>query len=176
MDIPMTRLAHMSDRMFEAIDSNNADYICWEDMARLADTYQHVFEVPETDRRAQALKACYRMYWMELLRHAGGIDRLDKDHFRLGNYAASVDTSRFNLTDGLTSAIFDVIDLDATGKITRDDFEQHFRIWCNGAPDSSLYDRLDVDADGYLTRQAFIRAMRELYFAANFENLLTTAF
>lgn len=69
------------------------------------------------------------MYWMELLRHADGNERLSREQFVHANRAASVDTSRFNMVEGIPHAVFDVMDTDGDNTIDKTEFKQFLQVW-----------------------------------------------
>ncbi|PZH13354.1 calcium-binding protein [Streptomyces sp. NTH33] len=156
------------DAMFNATDSDGDGYVDWSDYQRIIDRYLSAYNISREDRRAQALTAMYQMYWMELLRHADGTGRLDKEQYHHANRAASVDISRFNMVEGLSHAIFDVMDIDGGNTISKDEFQRYLKVWDITSPDAvEAFHEMDLDGDGTISRHEFIRAVREFFYSPN---------
>ncbi|WP_256220676.1 EF-hand domain-containing protein [Streptomyces sp. CC53] len=110
------------------------------------------------------------MQWFELLRHADGADRLSKEQFQTAIRAVSVDTSRFNMVEGVPHAIFDIMDTDGDNTISKAEFKKYLDVW--GITDPGAMDtfhELDLDGDGEISRQEFIRAVREFFYSQDLE-------
>ncbi|MEV1010098.1 EF-hand domain-containing protein [Streptomyces sp. NPDC049881] len=156
------------DRMFTAVDSDGDGFADWSDFQRIVDRFLTGYGIAKEDRRARALTAGYQMYWLELLRHADGKDRLSREQFIETHRLASVDTSRFNLVEGLSHAVFDVMDSDGDNGIGRSEFQQYLTVWGIAHPDAvDTFDRLDLDGDGCVSRQEFLRATREFHYSSD---------
>ncbi|MFB9907743.1 EF-hand domain-containing protein [Allokutzneria oryzae] len=155
-------------RTFDALDANKDGHLEWPDYQTLIDRYLAAYGLDKNDRRSRALHACYQMQWMELLRHAGVKgDRLTKDEFVAATRQASLDTSRLNVVEGGSHAIFDVVDADEDNEITGDEFARLLAdVWkVTSLEAMETFDQLDSDGDGCISRQEFIRAVREYYYA-----------
>jgi Ca2+-binding EF-hand superfamily protein len=158
------------DQLFNATDANSDGHVEWSDYQRLIDRYLSSYKIDKNDRRAHALTAAYQMSWMELLRHADGKDRLNKAQFQHANRAASVDTSRFNMVEGVAHAVFDIMDTDGDNTISKAEFKQYLDVWGVSAPDAmDTFARLDTDGDGCISRQEFIRAVREFFYSSDLD-------
>jgi Ca2+-binding EF-hand superfamily protein len=155
------------NRMFQAVDGNGDGYAEWNDFDRIAGRYLSAYKIAKDDRRALALRAAYQMYWMELLRHADvPADRLTKEQFQQALRALVVDTSRFNMVEGASHAVFDIMDVDGDNVISKSEFKQYLNAWDVTDPSAmDMFSMLDTDGDGYISRQEFIRATREFYYS-----------
>jgi Ca2+-binding EF-hand superfamily protein len=150
-------------KLFEALDADGDGYLEWGDYHRLAGRYASGYGLSDDDRRIRALTVCYQMLWHELLRHAQ-IDgtRLGRDQFVIALRCAMVDTSRFNLMEGVPHAVFDVIDADGAHTIGREDYARLLKVLDLTAPGAmDRFMLLDADGDGRVSRQEFIRSVRE---------------
>lgn len=150
---------------FDTLDANNDGHLDWSDYQALIDRYVQTYKVGKDDRRTRALEAFCQMYWLELLRHAGvqGNRPLTRDQFITANRLATIDTSRLNVVEGAGNVIFDFIDVDGDGEISKDEFARYLRdVWQIDAPDAmDTFTKLDTDGDGSISRQEFIRSARE---------------
>jgi Ca2+-binding EF-hand superfamily protein len=158
------------DQLFRATDTDGDGYVDWSDYQRLVDRYLTGYRIDKSDRRAQALLIAYQMQWAELLRHADGVNRLSKEQYHFASRAASVDTSRFNMVEGVPHAIFDIMDTDGDNTISKAEFKQFLDVW--GITDPGAMDtfaELDTDGDGSISRQEFIRAVREFFYSPDLE-------
>lgn len=153
------------EALFQATDTDNDGYVDWSDYQRIIDRYLSAYKINKQDRKAQSLTIAYQMYWTELLRHAGGNDRLDREQFAHANRAASVDTSRYNMMECIPHAIFDIADTDGDNTISKPEFKQFLDLlWGSKAPDAmDTFARLDTDGDGVISRHEYIRAIREFF-------------
>ncbi|KLL10664.1 calcium-binding protein [Protofrankia coriariae] len=152
--------------MFEATDTNNDGVIEWSDYERIVDRYVSGFGLDRDSREAQALRAAHLMYWFELRRHAGGNDRLDRDDYIAALHSLIVDTSRFNLVEGIPHAIFDVIDRNGDGGISKEEFSRYLQVWkIDPKTGLEVFNRLDIDGDGSISRHEFIRSWREFFYS-----------
>ncbi|MDX2395192.1 EF-hand domain-containing protein [Streptomyces sp. DK15] len=158
------------DQIFGATDTDNDGYVDWNDYQRLVDRYLNAYKIDKNDRRAHALLAVYQMQWMELLRHVDGVNRLSKEQYHQASRAASVDTSRFNMVEGVPHAIFDIMDVDGDNSISKGEFEQYLDVWNITDPSAmDTFAQLDTDGDGAISRQEFIRAVREFFYSLDLE-------
>ncbi|MFF9870049.1 EF-hand domain-containing protein [Streptomyces sp. NPDC013953] len=158
------------DQLFAATDTDSDGYVDWSDYQRLVERYLSTYKIDKSDRRAQALLISYQMQWAELLRHADGASRLSKEQYNFASRMASVDTSRFNMVEGIPHAIFDIMDTDGDNTISKVEFEQYLKVWDitdPGAMDTFVH--LDTDGDGEISRQEFIRAVREFFYSQDLE-------
>ncbi|GAA1321053.1 calcium binding protein CalD [Streptomyces sanglieri] len=154
------------DQLFGATDTDNDGYVDWSDYQRLVDRYLSTYKIDRNDRRAQALLISYQMQWAELLRHADGAERLSKEQFHFANRAASMDTSRFNMVEGIPHAIFDIMDVDGDNTISKHEFKKYLDVWNITDPSAmDTFAQLDTDGDGAISRQEFIRAFREFFYS-----------
>ncbi|WP_406349418.1 EF-hand domain-containing protein [Streptomyces sp. NBC_00144] len=156
------------DQLFAATDTDGDGYVDWNDYERLVDRYLSTYKIGKTDRRAQSLVVAYQMQWAELLRHADGVNRLSKEQFHLASRTASVDTSRFNMVEGVPHAIFDIMDTEGDNTISRAEFKKYLDVWNITDPSAmDTFNNLDSDGDGVISRQEFIRAVREFYYSSD---------
>lgn len=149
-------------QLFNAMDTNTDGYVEWADYQRLVDRYLTAFKIDKDQRKGQTLQVTYQMYWLELLRHADRSQRLSKDEYIAANRAASVDTSRFNMVEGVPHAIVDIMDIDDDNEITREEFAQFLKAWEITAPNAmDTFTALDTDGDGRISRQQYVQSVRE---------------
>jgi len=154
------------ERAFDTLDADRNGYLEWSDYQSLVDRYLTAYDLDRSDRRARGIQAFCQLYWVELLRHAGVEgDRLTKEQFVTANRLASIDTSRLNVVEGASHAIFDCVDADGDNQINRAEFERYLRdVWRIAATDAmESFAKLDADGDGRISRQEFIRSLREYY-------------
>ncbi|PRX99031.1 EF-hand domain-containing protein [Allonocardiopsis opalescens] len=156
-------------RLFDVIDSDHDHRVEWADYQRLVDRYLTGYALAPDSRKAVALRTAYRMAWTELLRHAGGPEpRLDRAEFIAALRTAVVDTSRFNLVEGLAHAVFDVLDADGGNTIGREEVIQLMDVLGVTTTDGlQVFSAMDADGDGNVSRQEFIRSAREFFYRAD---------
>ncbi|MYR41634.1 EF-hand domain-containing protein [Streptomyces sp. SID5910] len=158
------------DQLFTATDTDGDGYVDWSDHQRIVDRYVSGYKIDKSDRRAKALLISYQMQWTELLRHADGVNRLSREQYHLATRAASVDTSRFNMVEGVPHAIFDLMDTDEDNVIGKSEFKQYLEVWNVTDPSAmDAFAALDLDGDGVISRQEFIRAAREFFYSPDLE-------
>ncbi|MER7577894.1 EF-hand domain-containing protein [Streptomyces sp. NPDC126514] len=154
------------DQLFAAIDTDDDGHVDWNDYQRIVDRYLTAYKIDNSDRRAMGLVIAYQMQWAELLRHADGTARLSKEQFHFATRVASVDTSRFNMVEGVPHAIFDVMDVDGDNTISQAEFKKYLDVWGVTDPGAmQAFAELDTDGDGFISRQEFIRAVREFFYS-----------
>jgi Ca2+-binding EF-hand superfamily protein len=154
------------ERLFEATDSNRDGHVEWSDYERIVDLYLSKFKVDRNSSKAQALRATHMMFWTEVLRHGPGEDRLTKEEYLHAVRSAALDTSRFNLVEGVPNAIFDVIDRNDDGSIDKQEFARFLQVWEITDPAAmEVFTRLDADGDGTISRQEYIRSWREFFYS-----------
>ncbi|MFK0297563.1 EF-hand domain-containing protein [Streptomyces sp. NPDC090442] len=153
------------DRLFDAVDANHDGSIDWADYQRLLDRIATGYKPDKHDRRFQALRAAYQMYWCELLRHTGNASSLLlKDEFVIANRLASVDTSRFNLVEGIPQAVFDVVATKESHILGEEELVRLLKFLEVTSPEIiEQFMLLDTDGDGYITRQDCLRSAREFF-------------
>ncbi len=152
--------------LFTAIDNNSDGFVDWSDYDRLVNGYLDGFKVDRNSRKAHALHAVHQMFWCELVRHGDGKNRMAKDQFVKALQSLAVDTSRFNMIEGVPHAIFDVMDTDDDNEISKDEFKKHLEVWNITDPAAmDDFDRVDTDGDGYLSRQEYLRSWREFFYS-----------
>ncbi|GGX57854.1 EF-hand domain-containing protein [Streptomyces chartreusis] len=158
------------DQLFAATDTDGDGYVDWSDYQRLVDRYLSAYKIDKRDRWAQALLISYQMLWAELLRHADGVNRLSKEQYHFASRAVIVDTSRFNMVEGVPHAIFDIMDTDGDNTISQAEFKQFLDVWDITDPGAmDTFARLDTDGDGSISRAEFIRAVREFFYSSDLE-------
>ncbi|MEU7648343.1 EF-hand domain-containing protein [Streptomyces huasconensis] len=158
------------NRLFDVADTNADGYVEWADYERIIDRLLAAYKIDKSDRRAQTLRVAYQMYWMELLRHADGESRLSRDQYHLACRFAAVDTSRFNLVEGLPHALFDVMDTDGDDSVSQAEFKQYLEAWAIADPTAlEAFAKLDTDGDGFISRHEFIRAVREFFYSPDLD-------
>ncbi|MGB6165169.1 MAG: EF-hand domain-containing protein [Pseudonocardiaceae bacterium] len=152
------------EKLFNATDANNDGYVEWVDYQRIVDRYLAAFNIDKDERKGQTLQVTYQMYWLELLRHANRSQHLTKDEYIAANRAASVDTSRFNMVEGIPHAIVDIMDNDDDNEINKEEFAQFLQASGITAPHAmDRFAALDTDGDGRISRQEYVRSVREFF-------------
>ncbi len=158
------------EQAFNAMDTNNDGYLEWPDYQRLVDRYLNGYKIDKNGMKGQALQVAHQATWLEVQRHANGSPRLSKDEYIAAIRAASVDTSRFNVVEGLPHAIFDVMDTDDDNTISKDEFAKFLEVWEVTAPEAmDVFTRLDTDGDGSISRQEYIRSWREFFYSSDLD-------
>ncbi|WP_225830824.1 EF-hand domain-containing protein [Streptomyces sp. NK08204] len=158
--------------VFDALDVDRDGYVEWADYESLIDRHVEGYGLARNDRRVSALMAAYTMLWLEFLRHADAEgDRLGKDEYIAANRAASIDTSRMSMTEGVPHAVFDLIDADDDHQMSRSEFSRYVKdVWRITAPDAvDTFDALDTDGDGLISRNEFILAVRQFFFSPDLD-------
>ncbi|GAU71555.1 hypothetical protein SSP35_48_00080 [Streptomyces sp. NBRC 110611] len=153
-------------RLFDAVDTDHDGNISWADYRRLLDRLTTGYKPDTSDRRLQALHAAYQMYWCELLRHADSPSSLLlKEEFVAANQLASVDTSRFNLVEGIPQAVFDVADTNDDSTLDKEELARLLKFLEVTSPDTvDQFMGLDITRDGSITRQDCLRSAREFFY------------
>lgn len=158
------------ERTFHEMDANHDGYLDWSDYQQLADRYIQAYGLSKDDRRARALQTFCMVFWLELLRHANvDGDRLTQDQFVMANRLAVLDTSRLNVTESGAHAIFDIVDADGDGEITKEEFARFLRdVWKFQSPEAmDLFAKMDTDGDGAISRYEFLRVVREQFLSSD---------
>lgn len=166
MDTAPAAIAERFQKLFEALDSDNDGAITWDDYRRLVDRYMAGYALEAQDRRAQAVHTSYQMLWLELLRHASAHEaRLDRTAFVNAMHAASEDRSRFNMTEGVAEAVFDLLDTDDDGTISEAEYVRYAEVLGAASSDAQArFKGLDTDGDGHISREEFVLSAREYLF------------
>ncbi|WP_304451740.1 EF-hand domain-containing protein [Nocardiopsis sp. YSL2] len=163
---PSAAIAERFGRLFDTLDSDNDASITWDDYKRLVDRYVKGYSLDEGDRRTQAIQASYHMLWLELLRHSSAFQpSLDREAFVNALHAASEDRSRFNMTEGVAEAAFDLLDTDDDGRISEAEYVEYAEVL--GVAVDTAWERfkaLDTDGDGFISREEFVLSAREFLF------------
>ncbi|MFV2198305.1 EF-hand domain-containing protein [Nocardiopsis sp. LOL_012] len=163
---PSPAIAERFGRLFDALDTDRDEAVTWDDYQRLVDNYMSGYALEPDDRRAQAIYASYQMLWLELLRHGTRTGaRLDKGSFVTAMHLASEDRSRFNMTEGVAEAAFDLLDADDDGSISEAEYTAYAKVL--GAADENAlarFKQLDTDGDGTISRREFVLSAREYLF------------
>ena len=162
------RTANLADTKikseFDKLDLNHDGYLDWSDYETLIDRYKRTARVSDDDRRARALHAFYQMHWLELLRHAGvDGDRLSKDQFVAATRLATTDASRVNVAEVGGHVIFDLIDADGDGQISKDELARYLKgVWQIDQSDAMYsFAELDRNGDGVISRDEFVGGIHE---------------
>ncbi|ANZ13494.1 EF-hand domain-containing protein [Streptomyces noursei] len=153
--------------LFEAVDANRDGNIDWADYQRLLDRLAVGYKPDKRDRRFQALRATYQMYWYELLRHAGSTSSLlAKEEFVAANRMASMDTSRFNLVEGIPQAVFDVMDANDCKILGREELVRLLKLLeVTTSPETvDQFTGIGNDGNGYITREDCVRSARQFFY------------
>ena len=149
---------------FDKLDLNHDGYVDWSDYETLIERYKRTARVGSDDRRARALRAFYEMHWLELLRHAG-VDgnRLSKAQFVTATRLATTDTSRLNVAEVGAHVIFDLIDANGDGEISKDELSRYLQgVWQINESDAMYsFDALDLNRDSVISRDEFVTGIHE---------------
>jgi len=163
---PAEATAVRFSRLFDALDSDHDSSVTWADYQRLVESYVAGYGLDPQERKAQAVQASYQMLWLELLRHSGAeVARLDRERFVQAMHAAAEDRSRFNMTEGVAEAVFDLLDTDGDDSVSEAEFLHYARVL--GAEATDAADRfagLDTNGDGFINREEFVLSSREYLF------------
>ncbi|WP_017596663.1 EF-hand domain-containing protein [Nocardiopsis potens] len=160
-------------RLFDTLDSDGDGAIDWGDYQRLVDRCAQGYSLEAEDRTAQALRASYQMLWVELLRHSGlsGSRLPDREAFVRAMRAVAEDGSRFNATEGLADAVFDLLDEDGDGSISEAEYLRYAEVLGAAADTAQArFKALDTDGDGSIGREEFIQSAREFLFGDDTES------
>ncbi|MFE6692253.1 EF-hand domain-containing protein [Streptomyces sp. NPDC057743] len=153
--------------LFEAVDADHDGTIHWADYQRLFDRLAVGYKTDTAERRLQALQATYQMYWCELLRHADSTSPLlTKEEFVAVNRMASMDISRFNVVEGIPSAMFDVIVPDDSNILGMEELSRLLKLLEVTSPE--IAGRIpELGNDGCVTREDCVRSAREFFYTPN---------
>lgn len=157
-------------RRFDTLDADRDGYVEWDDHQRFVDRCLNAYGTGEEERKGIALQAIYKLQWSELLRHAEGDgDRLSKDEYVNAVRRAILDSSRFNMAEGVPHAVFDIMDTDEDDMISQEEFAKFLHeVWGVAAPEAmEVFTGLDADRDDRISRQEFLRSVREFYYSAD---------
>ncbi|CRK61960.1 Sarcoplasmic calcium-binding protein (SCP) [Alloactinosynnema sp. L-07] len=149
---------------FEKLDLNHDDHLDWSDYETLIGRYLQTARVSENDRRARALRAFYQLHWLELLRYAGVEgDRLSRNQFVAATRLATTDSSRLNVAEVGGHVIFDLIDTNGDGEISKDELANYLRgVWQIDPSDAAYsLEVLDRDGDQVISRSEFVSGINE---------------
>jgi Ca2+-binding EF-hand superfamily protein len=149
---------------FAKLDLNHDGYLDWSDYEVLVDRYRQTARVSEDDRRIKALRAFYQMHWLELLRHAGvDRDRLSKDQFIAATRQATSDTSRLDVTEVGGHVIFDLIDANGDGEISKEELTRYLQgVWQVDEAEAMYgFEALDRDKNQVISRDEFVSGIHE---------------
>ena len=154
------------DSEFDTLDFNHDGYIDWSDYETLIGRYIQTAQIREGDRRAQALRAFYQMYWGELLRHADvEAGRLSKDQFVDATRRATNDTSRVNFTECGGHVIFDLIDINGDDQISKEELTRHLQgVWRTEDHEvMNALTALDRDGNKVISRKEFVGGIHDYF-------------
>lgn len=153
------------ERSYAALAADPDGYVEWAHFRALVNRYLDTYGIDTTDRRAMALDLFIQAYWLELLRHADVPEpRLTREQYVKASLLAIADTSRLDMADGCGQVIFQVIDTDRDGAISRNDFRLflHRVLLIEAAPGAmDMFTALDTDQDDMITRDEFVGGIRE---------------
>jgi Ca2+-binding EF-hand superfamily protein len=149
-------------RQFCALDSDQDGYIDWSDYERMLQRYRNAYALEESDHKIQALRDGYAALWRELLHRVPDQQRLSAPQY----VAASQDvrSSQFDRAKHVSHAVFDIMDVDGDGEITREEFSRLLEVWGVTTPEAmQTFDRMDANGDGVISRQEFLDAVHQFY-------------
>ncbi|XVS61323.1 EF-hand domain-containing protein [Actinosynnema sp. CA-299493] len=152
--------------LFDRMDGDGDGRVTWADYRRTVERFLDGYRLAADGREGLALRTAYQVWWLELQRHAGGADGLTKDEYVSATRAAVGDTSRANLVDGLSHALFDVMDGNDDGLVDRAEFARLLSLrGFTGPAADGVFDGLDLDRDGFISRPEYVRSWRDFFFA-----------
>jgi Ca2+-binding EF-hand superfamily protein len=149
---------------FSKLDLNHDGYLDWSDYEELIGRYRKTARASEDDRRIKALRTFYQMHWLELLRHAGVEgERLSKSQFVAATRRAVSDTSRVDITEVGGHVIFDLVDADGDGQISREELKRYLQgVWQVDESDAMYaFGALDRNGDQAISRDEFVSGVHE---------------
>ncbi|GIH26207.1 calcium-binding protein [Acrocarpospora phusangensis] len=134
--------------VFDAMDVDGDGRLTEADFQALARRWTAVAGPADPERLAAVMTG-----WWPVLKSASGRDAVSLDDVllvveRLGEMADAV--------SGTADAMFEAIDLDGDGLISRAEYAALIQTW-NGTPAATdeIFPRLDLDGDGRITRDEF---------------------
>jgi Ca2+-binding EF-hand superfamily protein len=143
------------EAMFTAFDADGDGCLRREDFEALADRWGRLPGAePGTELRARVERAAMG-WWEHLVAGAdangdGGVD-LDELMDLVDRLHTLPDEVR-----ATAEAIFDVVDADGDGRISRAEHRRLIDVWHGRSTDTGdVFDLLDLDGDGYLSRSGF---------------------
>ncbi|WP_406640238.1 EF-hand domain-containing protein [Amycolatopsis sp. WGS_07] len=153
---------------FDKLDLNHDGRLDWADYEILIDRYRKTAGVNDDDRRIQELRAFYQLHWLELLRHSGASgDRLSRNEFVEATRRTTGDANRLDAAKVGGHVIFDLVDADGDGSISRDELGRYLQgVWQIDQSDPRYdFDALDTNKDGVISREEFVSGIQEILHA-----------
>lgn len=170
-DLQRRKLTHK----FEIFDADGDGGVEASDFRAMIDRLARLRGWDEGSEPVERLRAEYAEFWKALVSMAepADPDRIELDDW-LAYYEAALDFERemagpdhVTCTPRSTMGlVFDVLDRDGDGEISREEYRQFCRAHRIDLPaDGDVFARLDRDGDGRLTRSEMLDLVTEFYFS-----------
>lgn len=139
--------------VFHAMDTQGHGYLVEHDFEALARRWTDLRGLAPTSGQAERLRAIMLGWWASLSAAAQ-----DPEIVRLDDVMAVVDMLPA-MTDAVTAtadAMFEAVDENADGSISRGEYRQLIEVWNGRATDTdAIFDLLDLNHDGHLSGDEF---------------------
>ncbi|MEV1248801.1 EF-hand domain-containing protein [Nonomuraea sp. NPDC052129] len=152
---------------FAVIDVNGSGYLEAADFERLGDRMCAAL-APDPDTPSHAkLRAAYRVWWEQIRRADTDEDgRVSCDEYVALVQAGAAEDPHYydNGLRPVADAVFDAVDADANGSISRPELARLYAAVGESAETSNgFFDRIDTDGDGRISREEYTAALRGMY-------------
>ncbi|HET6503399.1 MAG TPA: EF-hand domain-containing protein [Amycolatopsis sp.] len=147
--------------VFDAMDEHGRGFLTEHDFAALAARWTTLRGLaPGSDQYAR-LRALMLGWWASLSSAAE-----DRERATLDDVMVVVDQLS-TMTDAMTAtadAMFEAIDENADGRISRPEYRRLIEAWTGRATDTDeVFSLLDLDADGHISREEFRRLWTQFW-------------
>jgi EF hand domain-containing protein len=147
--------------VFHAMDLQGRGYLVENDFEALARRWTDLRGLAPASRQAERLRQIMLGWWASLSSAAQDTDRV-----RLDDVMAVVDVLPA-MTDAVTAtadAMFEAVDENADGLISRGEYRQLIEVWNGRETDTDeVFALLDLDHDGYLSGDEFRRLWTQFW-------------
>jgi Ca2+-binding EF-hand superfamily protein len=150
------------EKLFDAFDTDNDGTVEPADFNRAIERITKSYHLSEHDSRAQEVKMAYITFSSQLMRRNDN-GRLSKDQFVTALHALVDDSSRMDVVEVLSGALFNIANQTHGYELSQDEFQYLAKAAGDAAPPTAwdAFAQLDADSDGVISRKEFVHGVRE---------------